>query len=299
MFLLNYIVDHQTRLGAKSGKGVIDVAAAVGMLASDETGIPTTLAGLIAGGPKAQAALAALIAEAAKQSEADWLLDEASLKLGYCIPKPEKILCVGLNYRRHAAETGMAIPETPVLFSKFNNALAAPGEAIPLPAEVEKYDYEVELAVVMGRRARYVSEAEALNYVLGYCTANDISERTLQFRTGQWLLGKTVDKFLPIGPYLATADELDNPQNLGLGCWVNGQLRQNSNTSDMIFSVAQIISYASRYMTLEPGDVISTGTPEGVIQGMKEKVWLKPGDEVTVEVEKLGKLTNVMSRENE
>jgi 2-keto-4-pentenoate hydratase/2-oxohepta-3-ene-1,7-dioic acid hydratase in catechol pathway len=299
MLLLNYIVDQQTRLGAKTENGVIDIAAVAGMLAAEGDPIPTTMEALVAGGPPAQAALARLVAEVAEQSEADFILDEADLQLSYCVPKPEKILCVGLNYRKHAAESGMAIPETPVLFSKFNNALAAPGEAIPLPAEVNQYDYEVELAVVIGRRARYVSEAEALDYVLGYSTANDISERGLQFRTGQWLLGKTLDKFLPIGPYLVTADEVGDPQTLRLRCWVNGELRQNSNTADMIFTVAQIISYASRYMTLEPGDVISTGTPEGVIQGMKEKRWLKPGDEVTVEVEKLGKLTNVMSRENE
>jgi 2-keto-4-pentenoate hydratase/2-oxohepta-3-ene-1,7-dioic acid hydratase in catechol pathway len=298
MFLLNYIADGQTRLGAKTENGVIDVAAAAGMLAPKGQ-IPATMEALVAGGQQARASLAAFVADLARQSEADWMLDEASLQLSYCIPKPEKIICVGLNYRQHAIESGMAIPETPVLFSKFNNALAAPGEAIPLPSEVEKYDYEVELAVVMGRWARYVSEAEALDYVLGYCTANDLSERTLQFRTGQWLLGKALDKFLPIGPYLATADEVDDPQDLKLRCWVNGELRQNSNTADMIFTVAQIISYASRYMTLGPGDVISTGTPEGVIQGMKEKVWLKPGDEVTVEIEKLGKLTNVMSKDNE
>ena len=188
MLLLNYVVDQQPRLGAKTENGVIDVAAVVGMLAAEGDQTPTTMEALVAGGPEARAALARLLAEVADQSEADFMLDEADLQLSYCVPKPEKILCVGLNYRKHAAESGMAIPETPVLFSKFNNALAAPGEAIPLLAEVDKYDYEVELAVVMGRRARYVSEAEALDYVLGYCTANDISERGLQFRTGQWLL---------------------------------------------------------------------------------------------------------------
>jgi 2-keto-4-pentenoate hydratase/2-oxohepta-3-ene-1,7-dioic acid hydratase in catechol pathway len=291
MYLLNFVTDQGIRLGVKTEQGVVDVAAA----GNDQ--LPTTMEALIAGGPAARSALSAFIAKASQQTGAKWLLAEADLKLSYAVPKPEKLLCVGLNYRRHAAETGMAIPETPVLFSKFNNALAAPNEPVPLPDSVEKYDYEVELVVVLGKQAHYVSEADALSYVFGYCTANDISERTLQFRSGQWLLGKTLDKFLPIGPYLATADEVGDPQNLALRCWVNGQQRQNSNTSDMIFSVAQIISYASQYMTLEPGDVISTGTPEGVIQGMKDKVWLKPGDEVTVEVEKLGKLTNIMSRE--
>ena len=203
---------------------------------------------------------------------------------------PEKLICIGLNYRRHARETGMPVPETPVLFSKFNNTLAETGEPIPLPDNAVQYDYEVELGVVIGKEARYVSVDEALDYVFGYFTVNDVSVRDLQFRTSQWLLGKTLDKFFPTAPYLVTADEVGDPQNLGLFCWVNGELRQNSNTADMIFSVAECISYISQYMTLKPGDVISTGTPEGVVMGMKEKNWLKPGDEVVVEVEGLGEV---------
>ena len=188
----------------------------------------------------------------------------------------------------------MAVPETPVLFSKFNNALAGTREPIPLPGNALQYDYEVELGVVIGQEARYVSVEHALKYVFGYFTVNDLSVRDLQFRTSQWLLGKTLDKFFPTAPYLVTADEVSDPQNLGLYCWVNGELRQNSNTSDMIFSGAESISYISQYMTLKPGDVISTGTPEGVVMGMQEKIWLRPGDEVTVEVEGLGKCTNRM-----
>jgi 2-keto-4-pentenoate hydratase/2-oxohepta-3-ene-1,7-dioic acid hydratase in catechol pathway len=140
-----------------------------------------------------------------------------------------------------------------------------------------------------------VSEDSALDYVLGYSSANDLSARDLQFRTNQWMLGKTLDKFLPIGPYLVTADEVGDPQNLAIRCWLNGELRQNSTTGDMVFSVAYLVSYLSQYMTLEPGDIIVTGTPEGVILGMKEQVWVKPGDEIVVEVEKLGRLTNIMS----
>jgi 2-keto-4-pentenoate hydratase/2-oxohepta-3-ene-1,7-dioic acid hydratase in catechol pathway len=207
---------------------------------------------------------------------------------------PEKIICIGLNYKRHARETGMAIPETPVLFSKFNNTLAETGESIPLPDNAVQYDYEVELGVMIGKEARYVSVDEALDYVFGYFTVNDLSVRDLQFRTSQWLLGKTPDKFFPTAPCLVTADEVGDPQSLGLSCWVNGELRQSSNTADMIFSVAECISYISQYMTLKPGDVISTGTPEGVVMGMMEKNWLKPGDEVVVEVEGLGKCTNRM-----
>jgi 2-keto-4-pentenoate hydratase/2-oxohepta-3-ene-1,7-dioic acid hydratase in catechol pathway len=210
------------------------------------------------------------------------------------VPNPEKVICIGLNYRRHAEETGAKIPAVPVLFSKFNNALAAHGEAIPLPAGGEHFDYESELVVVIGKTAKNVSEADALNYVLGYCNGNDISCRDLQMLTGQWLIGKTPDKFFPFGPYLVTADEVGDPQALDIKGWYNGELRQNSNTGDMIFTVAQIIAYITQFITLKPGDLITTGTPEGVILGMAEKRWMKPGDEYVVEVSKLGRLANRM-----
>jgi 2-keto-4-pentenoate hydratase/2-oxohepta-3-ene-1,7-dioic acid hydratase in catechol pathway len=220
------------------------------------------------------------------------VMDRDKLKLGPAVPNPGKILCIGLNYRQHAIESGMALPEYPVLFSKFNNALAADGEDVPVSRDWEQVDYESELAVIIGKTAKNVSEDAALDYVLGYCCANDLSERALQFRSGQWLLGKSLDKFLPLGPMIVTADEVGDPQKLSIKGWYNGELRQNSSTSDMIFSVAQVIAYASQYMTLSPGDVISTGTPEGVILGMKEKKFMKPGDEYVVEVEKLGRLSN-------
>jgi 2-keto-4-pentenoate hydratase/2-oxohepta-3-ene-1,7-dioic acid hydratase in catechol pathway len=216
---------------------------------------------------------------------------ETELELAPCVYQPGKIVAVGLNYRRHAQETGAPIPETPILFSKFNNTLAANCQAVALPTVASQYDYEVELGAVIGRRAANVPVEQALDYVLGYCTANDLSARDLQMRTSQWLLGKTLDGFCPVGPYLVTRDEVPDPQKLALHTWVNGEQRQNSNTADMIFSVAEVVSYASRYMTLDPGDLIITGTPEGVILGMPQpRVWLKPGDEVVVEVEGLGKL---------
>lgn len=220
-----------------------------------------------------------------------------SVRLAPIVPNPGKIICVGLNYRRHAAETGAAEPKAPLLFSKFNNTIAAHEEAVPLSSDWQQVDYEAELGVVIGRTARYVSEADALDTVLGYFNANDISERALQFTSSQWLLGKTSDKFLPVGPYLVTADEAGDPQNMPVRGWLNGEMRQNSNTSDMIFSVAQVISYASQYFTLEPGDIISTGTPEGVILGMKEKTWLKAGDVYEVEIGNLGRLRNSFSAE--
>ena len=228
---------------------------------------------------------------AAERADAAQARAEAELTLLPCVPQPGKIIAVGLNYRRHAQETGAAIPETPILFSKFNNTLAASCQSVKLPEVATQYDYEVELGVVIGKRAAMVSEASARDYVLGYCTANDLSARDLQMRTSQWLLGKSLDGFCPVGPYLVTRDEVADPQQLELHTWVNGQERQNSNTADMIFSVAEIVSYTSRYMTLEPGDLIITGTPEGVILGMPQpRTWLKAGDEVTVEVQGLGRL---------
>ena len=299
MILLVFKTSDGLSLGIKTEKGVVDVKAALNSLELNLEGVPESPEALFQQGLPALAALEGLVAQVLPLAGGDdWLLDEASLTLGPCVPNPEKILCVGLNYRRHIAETGAQVPEVPVLFSKFENALAATGEPVPLPQHVVQYDYEAELAVVIGKKAKYVSEDEALDYVLGYCNANDISARELQMRTSQWLLGKTLDRFLPLGPYLVTPDEVGDPQQLPVRCWLNGELRQDSNTADMLFSAAQVISYASQYMTLEPGDIISTGTPEGVILGKADKVWMKPGDEVTIEVGNLGRLTNRMVAES-
>ncbi|MBN1221323.1 MAG: fumarylacetoacetate hydrolase family protein [Anaerolineae bacterium] len=301
MFLLTFKAEDGLRLGVKTKAGVVDVKTALAALSPVVTDnpIPDSIAAVLRGGQAARQGLADFVAQVVSSGEtAAWLLAENSLQFGPCVPDPGKIICIGLNYRRHAAESGMPVPETPVLFSKFSNTIAAPGESIPLPATAKKYDYEVELGVVMGRRARYVSEAEALDYVFGYFAANDVSVRDLQQRTSQWLLGKTLDKFAPIGPYLVTADEVPDPQKLWLRSWINGELRQNSNTADMVFGVAQLISYISQYFALEPGDLIFTGTPEGVAMGMQPPVWLKPGDEMTMEVEKLGKLTNKLVAES-
>lgn len=285
MKLLTFHRNNSLQVGIHTEAGVIDVVDA----SKGHAGIPLTMDAVIRGGAGARKALHSLV-----DTFVGNYLKEEDLQLGPCVGTPEKLICIGLNYKRHAKESGMAEPDSPVLFSKFNNTLAASGDAIPLPENAVQYDYEVELGVVIGKEARYVSVEEALQYVFGYFAVNDMSVRDLQFRTSQWLLGKTLDKFFPTAPYLVTADEVSDPQNLGLYCWVNGELRQNSNTADMIFSVAECISYISQYMTLKPGDVISTGTPEGVVLGMKEKNWLKPGDEVTVEVEGLGKCVNRM-----
>lgn len=224
-----------------------------------------------------------------------YLLNEISCQFASCVSNPQKIICIGLNYRHHAIESGMAIPTIPIVFSKFNNTLCNYGEDITLSEVGKEFDYEVELGVVIGKRCKNVKAANALEYVLGYCVANDLSCRDLQFRSSQWLMGKSLDKFSPLGKYIVTKDEIPNPQNLQMNCYVNGEQRQNSNTADMVFSVAEIIEDLSKHFTLEPGDLILTGTPEGVIFGMKEKNWLKSGDVVKVEIEGLGFTENRMA----
>jgi 2-keto-4-pentenoate hydratase/2-oxohepta-3-ene-1,7-dioic acid hydratase in catechol pathway len=215
---------------------------------------------------------------------------DASVQVAPPVPVPGKIVCIGLNYRKHAVESGMAIPEEPIVFSKYGNTVAASGEAVRIGG-LEKVDYEAELAFVMGEKASNVREGDALSTVLGYTNANDISERALQMRSGQWLIGKTLDGFLPMGPSLVPAEAVGDPSNLPVRGWLNGELRQDSNTSDLIFSVQEIIAYVSRFMTLEPGDVVCTGTPEGVVLGMDPQVWVKPGDTYTVEIADFGRLT--------
>lgn len=295
MKLLTMREGNDLKLGVKTDDGVIDVAAAGANLGAGAAGsMPATMDTLLADAATGQAALADLVQRAAGQ-RGPWLRDEASIDIGPAVPHPGKIVCVGLNYRQHAIESGAAIPQTPVLFSKFANAIAAPGDDVPLSKAGTEYDYEVELGVVVGREARDVAEADALSHVFGYFTANDLSCRDLQMRTSQWLLGKTMDKFLPIGPYVVTADEVGDPQSLSLKTWMNGELRQDSTTADQIFSVAQVIAYTSRYFPLDAGDVVVTGTPAGVIMGMTEKRWLQPGDEVVVEVQGLGQLRNRMA----
>lgn len=204
----------------------------------------------------------------------------------------EKILCIGLNYRQHAKECNLPLPPAPVLFNKFPNALAADGDVVTLMPDYREYDYEAELVAIIGKPCRNVSEEEALDYVFGYTCGNDLSTRDLQFaRSNQWLLSKTLDGFAPIGPCVVTADCMD-PNDLPICSRVNGELRQNSNTSDMIFSTAQIIADLSRHFPLMPGDLIFTGTPQGVVHGYPadKKVWLKPGDEVEVSIEGIGTL---------
>ena len=214
---------------------------------------------------------------------------DASVRLGSCVARPSKIVCVGLNYADHAKESGLDIPKEPILFFKSTTSLVGPNDPIVIPKGSEKTDWEVELAVIIGQRASYVSEADAMNHVAGYALHNDYSERAWQLeRGGQWVKGKSCDTFAPLGPFLATPDEIGDPQALPLWLKVNGTTRQNSTTAQMIFTVRQLVSYISQFMTLLPGDVISTGTPPGVGLGFKPPIFLKAGDVVELGIEGLG-----------
>ncbi|MCM3728160.1 fumarylacetoacetate hydrolase family protein [Neobacillus cucumis] len=288
MKLLNFQRDNQIRLGVKTEQGIIDVQKVADAL---EVNIPCIMEDVIAGGSATLSQLQTII------EKTEDFISEEGIQYAPVVTKPEKIICVGLNYINHAEESKMAIPTSPVLFNKFNNSLAAHQDQITLPKGAEKFDYEAELVIVIGKETNNISEQDALTHVFGYTVGNDVSARDLQFRTPQWLLGKALDQFAPIGPYLVTADEVDDPTNLDIKCKVNGELRQSANTRDMIFSCATIVSYISKYITLQPGDLIFSGTPDGVILGYPEdkQVWLKSGDEMTVSIEKIGTLNNVLT----
>ena len=287
--LLTLVRDGAPRLAAKTVQGILDVGEAAKLL---RLPAPATLDDMLQreeGAAVNAVVKAALETSAAKAA----FLEEGGLAYGPVVTRPEKIVCVGLNYRRHAEEVGAPIPAQPVIFSKFNNALNHHQGTIRLPVEVARqFDYEAELVIVMGKTARNVSEADALSCVAGYCTGNDFTARDLQFETGgQWLAGKTPDGFAPIGPYLVTADQVD-PDDLKIECRVNGETRQSSSTSDFIFGSRKMISYISHLFTLRPGDLVFTGTPQGVIQGKpkEQRVWLRAGDRIACSLEKLGEL---------
>jgi 2-keto-4-pentenoate hydratase/2-oxohepta-3-ene-1,7-dioic acid hydratase in catechol pathway len=285
--LLNFRHGDKFELGVKTERGILDVAKAAHTFKSHA---PSTTDDVIQNGDQG---LGALVARAVSKGGKDLFLEESRVEYAPCITNPEKIVCVGLNYARHARETNNPIPKLPILFNKFNNTLNAHRGTVRVSAvPAEKFDYEGELVIVMGRRASKVSEAEALSYVFGYATGNDFTARDLQSRSSQWMLGKTNDGFGLVGPYVVCSDLVGDANQLKIETLVNGEVRQSSNTSDMVFNCAQLVSYISNMFTLEPGDIIYTGTPEGVIAGYpKEKqVWLKPGDKLMTRIEKLGEL---------
>lgn len=209
------------------------------------------------------------------------------------IPRPPKFICIGLNYRDHAIESGMAIPEIPTVFNKFPNTVIGPGDQVVLPKMSQQPDYEAEFAFVIGKTAKHVKGEDWRDYVFGYTNVNDVSARDIQLKgTTQWLMGKTFDTFAPMGPYLVTADEVPDPHNLNVKLTLNGQVMQDSSTKELIFNIPQLLAHLTQVVTLEPGDIVSTGTPPGVGMARKPPVFLKAGDTMTVEVEGLGQLTN-------
>jgi len=220
---------------------------------------------------------------------------EGAPRLGPPVAGVGKIVGIGLNYHDHAIETGQPIPAEPVLFMKATSSISGPNDPVVLPRGAEKGDWEVELGVVIGRTARYVEERDALEHVAGYCVVNDVSERRFQLEgTGQWVKGKSADTFCPFGPWLVTRDEIDDPQRLALWLEVDGERRQQSSTAEMIFGVASVVSYVSRFMTLVPGDLIATGTPSGVGHGLKPPVYLRPGNRMRLGIEGLGEMAQAV-----
>lgn len=282
MKLFNFYTGTDIHLGVILNDGTATDATAGGYPA-----LPLSMANVLDGTYTLDA-----VQTAAKNGPA---VDVDNVRFAPAVLEPEKILCIGLNYAAHAKESHLPLPDYPTLFSKYGNALTGHKEPIKLPKTAFKYDYEVELVIVIGKEAYQITKAEAPEHIFGYTIGNDFSARDLQMRTPQWVIGKTFDGFAPLGPYIVPASEA-TPDNYRVQSYVNGELRQDSNTSDLIFDCATLVSYLSQYMTLKPGDVIYTGTPKGVILGYPEdkQIWLKPGDTVTMKIDGIGELTNTL-----
>ncbi len=253
----------------------------------------TDMIQVLAGGSEAKAKVENLLAHPPAGA-----LSLAAVKLLAPIPRPPKFICVGLNYRDHAIESGMAIPTIPVIFSKWPQCVIGPGEKIILPKNSSQPDYEAEFAFVIGKGGRHIKAENWKDHVFGYTIVNDVSARDVQLATSQWIMGKSFDTFAPMGPYLVTADEIADPHKLNIGLSIDGEVLQNSNTKELIFSVPELVAYLSSVFTLEPGDVISTGTPPGVGFARKPPRYLRAGDNVTVTVEGLGELKNPVVAES-
>ena len=317
MRLVTYQHEGQSRTGAQLDEQVVDLNRAYHAalrhmgnedeLAVADVRVPTDMIGLLRGGDTSLRAAQQAVAFVRSQLEGNdktlslqgitYAIDRVSLLPP--VMRPGKVVCLGLNYREHAAEAGMAVPEYPVLFHKVAGSLIGHSQPIVIPRISGKIDYEGELAIIIGRRGKYIAEEDALSYVAGYTVGNDVSARDLQFRTSQWTTGKMLDTFGPLGPALVTRDEVADPNQLAIKTTLNGQVMQDGNTADMIFRVPFIVSYISEVATLEPGDVILTGTPPGIGNTRTPQVFMKPGDTITVEIEQVGKLTNPVVAEVE
>jgi len=285
MRLVTYDSNGNWRAGILVDEKVVDASATAKSAGIDFEGGILSNRTIIQLSQAEQSQLEKAAQELAKSNGMDGAL------LGPPIPDPDKIICLGLNYKSHAEEAGLKLPEVPMLFAKYRNALIGPTGSIQLPHTSEEIDYEAELAVVIGKRGKDIASENAFDHVAGYMAFHDVSSRDLQFRTGQFLSGKTLDTFAPCGPSLVI-NEIDDPQNLNITTRLNGETLQNSNTSYMIFNIAQTIAHISQLITLEPGDIIATGTPEGVGFKRTPPIFLKDGDVVEIEVEKIGVLRN-------
>ncbi len=290
MKLVTFQHNGQTHIGAlikeKRSDKVVDFSKAAPSL-------PKTMKSFLAAGERALRAAQKAVENA--PTSAVFKLSDVKLKAP--VPNPGKIICIGLNYRDHAAETNQTVPDYPTVFSKYNNAVNDPGGAILIPKVTNQVDYEAELGVVIGKRAKHVSTADALSYVAGYLPFNDVSARDYQRRTTQFTQGKSFDSFAPMGPVLTTADEVPDPHTLEIQLSISGEVLQKSNTRELIFKVDHLVAYLSAIMTLEPGDVIATGTPSGVGAARTPKRWLLPGEVVRIEIDKLGVLENPVGLE--
>jgi len=287
MRLVSYGEPGAWTAGLLVGQKIVDLAeaaVAAGLKGQESIGLGSVRGFLALPGEARQAVAAAAAGLKGKSLD--------SVRLGPPVPDPRKIVCIGLNYHDHAEEVGVAAPKAPIFFAKFDNSLVGPADDITPPPDTQQIDYEAELAVVIGRRGRMIPEAEALDYVFGAMALNDVSARDLQMANQLWSGGKAIDSFAPCGPALVSKDELGDLQNLGLRTWLNGELLQDGNTANMIFGIAPLIAFLSRIMTLEPGDIVATGTPAGVGLSRKPQIFMKPGDLVEVEAEGIGKLSN-------
>ena len=284
MRFVTFSEGNSTRVGARSGSRIIDLSAG-------DSSIPSDMRSFLEAGDSARSAAEAVVKSGYPSFSTD------SVQIRAPISNPEKLICIGLNYADHAAESGMDIPSEPIVFSKYASAIIGPGDTITLPPTSSEPDYEAELVIVVGKTGFNISEADALDHVAGYTVGHDVSARDYQLQKpgGQWMLGKTFDTFAPIGPDLVTTDEVPDPHNLPIRCILNGKTVQDSNTAQLIFKVPQLIAYLSHVFTLSPGDLIFTGTPPGVGMARDPQLWLKAGDNVVIEIDGIGRLENTVA----
>lgn len=305
MRLVTFVRNEEERLGAEFEGNIVDLNLACrrmmekqGDAAAGRLGaalLPTDIVSFLIGGSRClqQAKQVLDFASGCSVEERTiFTFSRGDVRVLAPIPKPGKVVCVGRNYHDHVSEMKREVPTIPVIFSKLHNTIIANGDGVPFPRVSDQLDYEAELAVVIGRKGRYITEEDAMQYVAGYTAINDITVRDWQHRTVQWLQGKSFDGTGPTGPVLVTGDEIPDPHNLQIKLWLNGELRQNDNTSRLIFSIPFLVSFVSQVMTLEPGDIIATGTPGGVGVAMEPKGFMKAGDVVRIEIEKIGILEN-------